>query len=70
MFHKEVLERLDPPALANLARAGRVWRETVYPLAIFPSGPPRGLHLGPVRLFKVGPGGYCLPCITTSSDIF
>jgi hypothetical protein len=55
LFKDEVLLWLDPPARASLARTGRVMRDTVYPLAIFPSGPPRGLHLGPVRLFKVGP---------------
>jgi hypothetical protein len=55
-FQEEVLPRLDPPSRASLARTGRVMRDTVYPLAIFPSGPPRGLHLPPVRLFQVGPG--------------
>jgi len=59
LFKLEVLPRLDPPARASLARTGRVMRETVYPLAIFPCGPPRGLEWGPVRLFKVGPGRYC-----------
>jgi len=54
LFKEEVLPRLDPPARASLARTGRVMRDTVYPLAIFPSGPPRGLLLGLVRLFKVG----------------
>jgi hypothetical protein len=63
LFHTEIFERLDPPARASLARTGRVWRETVYPLAIFPSGPPRGLDLGPVRVFKVGPGRYCAPIV-------
>jgi hypothetical protein len=55
LFKEEVLPRLDPPARASLARTGRVMRDTVYPLVIFPSGPPRGLHLEPVRLFIVGP---------------
>ena len=63
LFNDEVLPRLDPPARASLARTGRVMRDTVYPLAIFPSGPPRGLHLGPVRLFKVGPGRYWPPIV-------
>jgi len=61
LFKDEVLPRLDPLARASLARTGRVGRDTVYPLAIFPSAPPRGIHLGPVRLFKVGPGRYCRP---------
>ena len=59
LFKEEVLPRLDTPARASLARTGRVMRDMAYPLTIFPSGPPRGLHLGPVRLFKVGPGLYC-----------
>ena len=56
LFKEEVLPRLEPPARASLARTGRVMRETVYPLAIFPSGPPRELHLGPVRHLKAGSG--------------
>jgi len=50
LFHTEVLERLEPPARASLARAGRVWRDKVYPAAIFPSGPPRaaGVRVGRV----------------------
>jgi hypothetical protein len=55
LFTDEVLSRLDPPTRFSLARTGRVMRETVYPLAIFSSGPPRGLDLGPVRLFMVWP---------------
>jgi len=61
LFKDEVLPSLDPPARASLARTGRAMRETVCPLAIFPSGPPRGLNLGPVRLFKIGPGRHCPP---------
>jgi len=49
LFEAEVLERLDPPARAALARTARALPDTVYPLRIFPSGPPRGREW-------VGPG--------------
>jgi len=45
LFDAEVLERLEPPARAALARTARALRDTVYPLRIFPSGPPRGRQL-------------------------
>ena len=70
LFKDEVLPRLDPPARASLARTGRVMRETVYPLAIFPSGPPRGLDLGPVRLFMVDLAAIARPIIRRMCNSF
>ena len=45
LFRDEVFPRLQPIVRANFACTGRTMRDTVYPLAIFPSGPLRGLHL-------------------------
>jgi hypothetical protein len=42
LFHKEVLERLDPTARISLAGAGSVFRDVVFPISIFPLGLPPG----------------------------
>jgi hypothetical protein len=39
-FHQEVLERLNPAALASLAATGSAFRAAIYPRSIFPFGLP------------------------------
>ena len=55
LFASELLARLPPAARASLARAGRVWRDAVFPKDIFPNGLSRAKKPGrsAVRVFKL-----------------
>ena len=55
LFHKEVLERLDPTARASLAGAGSAFLDVVFPRSVFPFGLPTHAETtgGAVRVFKL-----------------
>ena len=55
LFALELLAWLPPAARASLARAGRVWRDAVFPRDIFPKGLSRARKSGrgAVRIFKL-----------------